>query len=268
MSWCRCGYSLRFVWAGLITLVCIGFLTTAAGLAAETPPWEELFVKANQAYPAGRFQEAVDGYRQLVQSGGGNGHLYYNLGNAYLRLNDLGRAILNYERAHLLIPRDADLDFNLRFARDQVKDAVAPSQGVIDRTFFWLNSLNLAELFWVFAVLNVLFWGCLLLRLFIRSEWTYYSLILLLVFWVITGLSLGLKWYQLKTDDRAVILQPEVSVLAGPDPQDTVLFKLHAGTMVQLERSEDGWALVRLPDKKRGWVKNDALEGIISGLVE
>ena len=247
----------------LITFACIGILVTAAVRAAETRSWEELFVKANQAYRADRFQEAVDGYRQLLQAVGGNGHLYYNLGNAYLRLNDLGRAILNYERAHLLMPRDADLNFNLLFARDQIKDAVVPSRGFIDRTFFWLNSLNLDELFWVFVVLNVLFWGCLLGRLFIRSEWTYYSLILLLVFWVITGLSFGLKWYQLKTDDRAVILQPELNVLAGPDIGDTILFKLHAGTMVQVERSEDGWALVRLPDKKRGWVKNDAMEGII-----
>jgi tetratricopeptide (TPR) repeat protein len=237
-------------------------------MTAETPPWEELFVKANQAYRADRFQEAVDGYQQLLQSGDENGHLYYNLGNAYLRLNDLGRAILNYERAHLLIPRDADLDFNLRFARDQLEDAVAPSRGFIGRTFFWLNSMNLDELSWVFAVLNVLFWGCLLAKLFIRSEWIYYGLILLLVFWGITGLSFGLKWYQLETDDRAVILQPELNVLAGPDPQDTILFKLHAGTMVQVERSEDGWALVRLPDKKRGWVENDSMEGIILDFVE
>jgi tetratricopeptide (TPR) repeat protein len=237
-------------------------------MTAETPPWEELFVKANQAYRADRFQEAVTGYQQLLQSGDENGHLYYNLGNAYLRLNDLGRAILNYERAHLLIPRDADLDFNLRFARDQIKDAVAPSQGFIDKTFIWLNSLNLDELFWIFAVLNVLFWGCLLGRLFIRSEWIYYGLILLLVFWVITGVSFGLKWYQLETDDRAVIVQPELNVLAGPDPQDTVLFKLHAGTMVQVGRSEDGWALVRLPDKKRGWVRSDAMESIILDFVE
>ena len=92
--------------------------------------------------------------------------------------------------------------------------------------------------------------------------------ILLLVFWVISGLSFGLKWYQLEADDRAVILEPELNVLAGPDLGDTVLFKLHAGTMVQVERSEDGWALVRLPDKKRGWVGNDAMEGIILNFVE
>jgi tetratricopeptide (TPR) repeat protein len=159
----------------LITLACIGILVTAAVRAAETQPWEELFVKANQAYRAERFQEAVDDYQQLLQAGGGNGHLYYNLGNAYLRLNDLGKAILNYERTHVLIPRNAELDFNLRFARDQIKDAVAPSRDFIDMAFFWFNSLNLDELFWAFAVLNVLFWGCLLGRLFIRSEWTYYA---------------------------------------------------------------------------------------------
>jgi len=54
-----------------------------------------------------------------------------------------------------------------------------------------------------------------------------------------------------------------LDVLAGPDNQDTVLFKLHAGTIVHVERSEDGWSLVRLPDKKRGWVRADTIESII-----
>lgn len=65
------------------------------------------------------------------------------------------------------------------------------------------------------------------------------------------------------TDDRAVILQPELKVLAGPDIQDTALFILHAGTVVQVDRLEDEWSLVRLPDKKRGWVRSEAIERII-----
>ena len=61
-----------------------------------------------------------------------------------------------------------------------------------------------------------------------------------------------------------MILQKEVNILAGPEVNDTVLFKLHEGTVVYQERSEDGWSLVRLPDKKRGWVKSKAI-GLISG---
>ena len=74
-----------------------------------------------------------------------------------------------------------------------------------------------------------------------------------------------MKWHQVGSDDRAVILQPEVSVLAGPESRDTVLFKLHEGTLVHLVRSEDAWSLIRLPDGKRGWLRSEALERIVAG---
>jgi tetratricopeptide (TPR) repeat protein len=240
----------------------LALFLVAGGIGAENQQGEQLFFRANEAYKAGRFQEAVDGYSRLIQSGHETGHLFYNLGNAYFRLNQLGWAILNYERARLLMPRDADLNFNLRYARDQMKDAVAESQGLMNTTFFWLNTFNLHELFWSFAVLNVVFWAILVTRLFMRPDWIFYPFLVVVILWFIAGFSFGLKWDQVHTDDRGVIVQEEISVLAGPDINDTVLFKLHAGTEVCLERSEEGWSLVSLPDKKRGWVKKEAVERI------
>lgn len=143
----------------LTILAVVAYSPLSSGGAAENQQWEEIFFGANQAYKKGRFSDAIDGYSQLLQSGQGSGHLYYNLGNTYFRLNDLGKAILNYERARLMLPRDSDLDFNFRYARDQLKDAVSESQRYMSIVFFWLDSLNLDELFWSFAVLNILFWG-------------------------------------------------------------------------------------------------------------
>lgn len=232
-------------------------------IALQTSESEELFFSSNQAYRQGRFQEAIDGYGQLIQSGHKEGNLYYNLGNAYFRMDQLGRAILNYERAHVLMPRDADLNFNLSHARDKTQDAVSESHDLVSMTFFWLKDLSLGELLWGFAILNLLFWTTLLIRLFFKFEWTYYASLMSLILWIIAGASFGLKWYELNTDDRAVILEQEVNILAGPDIRDTVLFKLHAGTIVHYERSEDGWSLISLPDKKRGWVKAVAIEPVI-----
>jgi tetratricopeptide (TPR) repeat protein len=250
----------RFVWLALMTLLAV--LLLGDGVWAENQQWEALFFRANEAYKAGRFQEAVNGYSQLIQSGHKSGPLFYNLGNAYFRQNQLGRAILNYERARLLMPRDADLNFNLRYACDQMRDAVAESQGLMNTTFFWLNTFNLHELFWSFAALNVVLWTFLVTRLFKRPDWMFYPFLIVLIAWFIAGFSFGLKWYQLYTDARGVVVQEETSVLAGPDINDTLLFKLHAGTEVCQERSEDGWSLVSLPDKKRGWVKKEAVERI------
>ena len=253
----------RFISLIIFSLATFCRLTTN-GLA-ENQPWDEVFFRANQAYQEGHLLEAIDGYHKLLNSGYVSGHLYYNLGNAYFRLNHIGRAILSYKRARLLIPRDADLNFNLQYALDQTLDVIPESRDIITMTFFWLRDLNMREVFWGFAILNTFFWGVLLIRLFLQPEWTFYISILFLIFWLIAGVSFGMKWHHMEKNDRAVILQKEVNVLAGPDIRDTVLFRLHEGAIVHHERSEDGWSLVRLPDEKRGWVQADAMERINPG---
>ena len=72
-----------------------------------------------------------------------------------------------------------------------------------------------------------------------------------------------LKWYAWANDNRAVILSEEVMVQAGPDSRDTLLFKLHAGTLVRVERTENDWTLLQLSKDKRGWAKSKHLEKII-----
>jgi hypothetical protein len=168
----------------------------------------------------------------------------------------------------ILMPRDADLNFNLRYALDQTQDAVTPPQNFIRQAFFWLGELTFDELLWGFGVLNLVFWSMLVLRLVVRPEWSYYVLIILLIFWLVTGASLGMKWHQLGTDQRAVILSGEVNVLAGPDENDTVLFKLHEGTIVRQERVEADWSLIRLSGDKRGWINSEAIEQIQGKTIE
>ncbi|MDY6952569.1 MAG: tetratricopeptide repeat protein [Thermodesulfobacteriota bacterium] len=249
-----------------LSWVSLGLVATVLLLTfpseAKTNGWEELFFKANQAYKEGRFHEAVDGYGRLLDSGHKNGQIYYNLGNAHFRLNRIGQAILNYERAYILMPRDADLNFNLGFARDQTQDAISQPKGFMETTFFWLHTMTLHELSWGFVVVNLFFWAVLLVRLFRPSEWTFYASLILLVLWLLAGASFGVKYFQEQTDDRAVILAEEADVLAGPATEDTLLFKLHEGAIVLLERSEDGWSLVSLSDNKRGWVQKKGLEKI------
>lgn len=250
----------KFVWLNIVSVVIL--LQSVVGVAAENKGLEALFSRANQAYGETRFQQAADGYQQLIQAGYENGVLFYNLGNAFFRLNQIGRAILNYERARFFIPRDGDLNFNLRYAHLLVEDIIPESQGFESVKLFWLASMKLEELFWGFAVLNLFFWAILLLRLYLRADWNFYLLLVFLVFWFIVGLSFGIKWYQVETDDRAVILDQAVNVLAGPDAKDTLLFKLHDGTIVNHERTEEGWHLISLSDEKRGWVKAEAIERI------
>src|SRR5919197_1709802 len=72
------------------------------------------FTKATQEYAQGHFKEAISGYEALVRAGQLSANLFYDLGNAYFRTGDFGRAILNYERALALEPHHPEAQANLR----------------------------------------------------------------------------------------------------------------------------------------------------------
>jgi hypothetical protein len=224
---------------------------------------DEAFFRANQDFRDGRYAEAARGYGELVAFGQAGGHVYYNLGNAMLKMNRPGLAILNYERAMILIPRDADLAFNLSMALDRRTNGVAPPGHTLSPVLFWLQSFNLAELFWAFAAFHAILFASLLLRLFRRSDWSYYLLMVCIFAWFAGALSFGLKYYQTASDHRAVVVSKTADALAGPEAGDTVLFRLHEGTFVTRERAESDRVLVSLPDGKRGWMKAHDVEGIV-----
>ena len=224
---------------------------------------QEDFFEANRAYKNDQFQGAIDGYLKLIENGFKNGHIYYNLGNAYFRIGDLGRAILFFERARLLIPRDDDLIFNLSHARNQAVDMISDFQTFPLHEFLGLDSLNLYEAFFAFTILNSFFFFILGTRLYKKTEWSYYLSVFLVLFIGIGGCALALKWYGCTFDNRAVVLSDEVEVRAGPDPGDTALFKIHEGTVLHHERSEGDWVLLHLSKDKRGWAESKQLERII-----
>jgi tetratricopeptide (TPR) repeat protein len=227
-------------------------------------PAVEQFFEANQAYKNNQFQLAAEGYLRLIEAGFENGHLYYNLGNTYFRLGELGKAVLYYERAALLIPRDDDLAFNLSNARNQTQDDVPYPEVSSINTFLGLDSINLYEALFAFTLLYIIFFSILCFRLFKKPEWLYYLSIFLAIMISVGAVAFVLKWYGTVNDNRAVVLVKELEVRAGPDTKDTLLFKIHEGTIVHYDRVEDGWVLMRLSKDKRGWVRDNQLERILS----
>lgn len=249
----------RFIKCVLIlSFVLLGISSTYASNA------EEDFFKANQAYRNGDYTDAVRLYSLLADNKYPSPHVLYDLGNACFRLGDKGNAILNYERARIFLPRDADLNFNLGYVRDRIQDAAEPPGPPLGTAFFWLNSMSPNEAFFLFVMANLLFFAALILKIFVKEEWAFVLLIILLVAWLGAGISFGVKCYQAAYDDRAVIISKEASVLAGPDPKDTELFRLHAGTIVRTEKNESGWSLIRITGDKRGWIPNSSV-GMIKG---
>jgi len=212
-----------------------------------------LFFEANKAYEQENYKDAALKYNGIVQKGFATGDLYYNLGNCYLRMDETGRAILYYEKAKKLLPRDADLDFNLRYARDQISDKAEDKKDF--SMLHWLRDFTLSELFWFFIYVNLFFWSSLIIRKWIYTEWSYYMMVACLIIWILSGASLSAKYYNIINDKRAVVVSSETIVRAGPDKKDTELFKLHSGTIVTCERTDSHWSLIQFTDNKRGWTE-------------
>ncbi len=217
----------------------------------------EVFVNANAAYEANRFEEAASLYQKIIDNGYESGHLHYNLGNALLRNGELGSAIASYRRSLKLMPRDQDVMANLDFARKSTKDATAPPvPSAVQKTlFFWHYGLSRAELGTLFAGLNGLFWGVLLLRIFRRgSEILRWSTFTLLILVLVTGGSLALR--HLRPEQVAVVIPQEIDVRSGTSDNALVLFKLHAGTEVRVvDRREDALRIELSEDNQGGWIE-------------
>jgi len=218
------------------------------------------FVQANEAYANGDYHKAIEQYQWVIQKGYPTGSLYFNLGNCYYRLDQTGWAILYYERALRYIPDDPDLLFNLKHARSQVEDQPEKKTSIPLKST--LNRFHLSELFWFMMICHVGFWGILIVRRFHRSEWSYYTFVVLCIIWAISLVSFSVKWYDLNYDNRGIVVASKSVVRAGPDERETALFELHAGSIVQCERHEGDWRLIQFASGKRGWAKKDNIEPV------
>jgi hypothetical protein len=215
----------------------------------------ELLVLANEDYLEGRYEEAARGYEAILARDSRNGHIFYNLGNCCIRLGLVGKAVLNYRKALLLLPRDGDLKANLLYARSLCQDRTEEKPATLWRTLaFWYHAMNLRGLFIAFCVLNLLFWAALFVRLFRDSEWIRWAIALSLILCVLMGVSTYLKYRETFRNPDGVVLEEEAPVRAGFSHKDTVLFVLHEGTEFRILSREKGWWKIELPDGKKGWI--------------
>jgi hypothetical protein len=219
-----------------------------------------LLFRANQAYLEDRYEEAAALYETIVEQGHLNGHVFFNLGNTYIRLGELGKAILNYKKAIVLLPRDGDLKANFQYARSLARDRIEGASPSLWNTLaFWYFGMNLWELLIAFALFNLLFWASALFNLYRESEWAKWGLWLSLLLTLVLGISAGLKYRETFQNAGGVLLEDEAPVRAGFSRNDTTLFVLHEGAEFTLLDEEQGWWKITLADGKKGWVTSESV---------
>lgn len=219
-----------------------------------------LFVDAVRDYKAGEFQAAAKQFETIASTGVKNPDLFYNTGNAYLKSNNLGRAILWYERAKRLAPGDPDLDFNLAHAQSLVKDKTDKSFSLFDVLFFWQGMISLKWLQFLSIGSSVFFFAWAGIRKFRQKNiFSGFGIVAFVLFSVLT-LVVGLEAYRLNSDARAVILDDQVAVRSGTMESATVLFELHEGTRVRVLEKKKSYMKIRFAKGKVGWVSTKEAE--------
>ncbi|MEO5717775.1 MAG: tetratricopeptide repeat protein [Chthoniobacterales bacterium] len=236
-------------------------LTTAA-LAAPAAPVnaETTLAKANADYAAGKFPTAITAYETLVQSRQWNPTLFYDLGNAYFRKGDSGRAILNYERALALDSNHAEARANLQLVRDQAR-ALELAPGWLESR---LGFLTRDQYTWLAAVA---FWiaAAIFCGLYFARRRAVVWIFALVLSGAISAAA-AFAVYQLETgsagDNLAIVTKKNIQArLATAESAGTVLL-LPAGSEIKILSTRGEWSYAALPNDLRGWIPAQSAERV------
>ena len=224
--------------------------------------------QADSLYAAEHYQEAAKQYEALLKQGVSS-DLYYNLGNCYYRMDDMTRAVLNYERAQLLSPGDRDVRINLQMARSKTIDKIVPESEMFFVT--WYHSLvNLMSVDgWARMSLVSLIVAIILALAYLFSDliWLrkvgFFTGLLFLVVFVLSNLFAYQQKQALVFRSGAIIIRSAVNVKSTPAHNGTDLFILHEGTKVTItDNTMKEWREIRVADGKEGWLPTKDLEVI------
>ncbi|MCF8217489.1 MAG: tetratricopeptide repeat protein [Bacteroidales bacterium] len=249
----------------LTLTISIVFLQIGLLFANSNP---ELIEEANEAYNAGNYDIAIAKYDRILDSVKESAELYYNLGNAYFKNDQLAPAILNYERAKQLEPFNERINHNLEFAKQQQKDAIEKLP-VMFYVRWWHKLTKLFPLkTWATLSIILIFISSLLWALFISSRSVskrkafFWPAIVTAILFVFT-LFISLRNYNhIREDKSAIIFENVVTGKSSPSKDSENLFIIHEGLKVHILNKVGEWYEVRLPDGTVGWIHKSNMKVI------
>ena len=223
---------------------------------------------ADDEYAKGNYQQAIKDYKEILKAGVSS-EIYYNLGNAYYRTDNITQALLAYERALQLSPGDNDIRFNLQYARSKTIDKITPETEMFFVT--WYNSLvNFTSVDrWANTAIVSIVMALLLILVFLfapqmwaRKSGFYGSAVFLLLF-AFANLFAFQQKHELETKQGAIVIAPTVNVKKTPAASGTDVFVIHEGTRVDItDRGMKQWRGIKLADGREGWLKTSQIEEI------
>lgn len=220
------------------------------------------FSEANEMYRQNDYKKAIEIYKSILEKGYENSELYYNLGNAYYKLNKPAPSIFYYEKALQINSTNEDAKINLQFAKKMCVDVIEPLpdgfwDGFMKKMMFYFSKDFLAINCVAFSFLFALFFG---LFYFSRKRLFFgISLIALFLFLIGFLISLQQDFYQ-KNNKFAIVFAEKVNVQDAPNEHSSTVFELHEGTKVQILDAVADWKKIKIADGQVGWMDKKALK--------
>jgi len=228
-------------------------------LHAQTP--QQIFAEANEAYKNDDYKKAIQLNESLVTKGKKTATVYYNLANAYFKNGNLGKAILNYERAGYLAPTDEDVKHNLSFARTKAIDKIQVVES-FDINGYIKNLLShFSSRTWALVSIGLLwlaFIGFLVYLFYANHRGK--GFFVGVSFLIFSGFFLIAAQKQAAVERKcgyAIVTQESIYVKSAPDDSSTDIFQLHEGTKVQVLDRVDEFIKIKIVDGRVGWINRD-----------
>lgn len=245
----------NFIWIAL--WVCFTTLSIAQP--------ENNFDKANIEYRNGNYAEAAKTYEAILDKGKHSADLYFNLGNAYFKLNKLGPSIYYYEKGLQLAPKNKDIQSNLQHAKQATVDEIATKQeDGINRFFNNIVKSFSSNIWAILAVVSSILAASLFLLYYftrkpsLKRVWFISSLVFVLG--VLFTISMAYTSLSLANTNYAIVWEEEIEVRDGPTRNSSHIYYLHEGTKVSIIYEEDNWARIVLADGNEGWVQTQQIK--------
>ena len=192
-----------------------------------------------------------------------NADLYYNIGNCYFRLNEIGRSILYFKKAIKVRSDHQAARRNLEYALTFTKDKQNSESNNVIRSFwqkaFDSLSINILAIITLIIFILIILLICYMIIHFRNREKTvpiFITTILVFIFTAFLIVSF-LKWQEFHNTDEAVLLSTSAIGYSGPGQDFTRVFTIHEGMIFTVERNEGDWSLIKLENGLGGWIKND-----------
>ncbi|TPN84058.1 tetratricopeptide repeat protein [Aquimarina algicola] len=221
---------------------------------------DEAFQRGNALYNQEKYQEAIDSYMSILDQGKESVSLYYNLGNAHYKLNNVGPSIFYFEKALELKPNDEDVKNNLGFAQKATIDAIDEiPEGFVSRIMNnFTNMFSFDRWAWI-SVLCVLLFVVLFITYYSAQASSkkrfFFVISMVLLLFGLFSILFAFKQYNFVVNNQyAIVFAKETEIKSAPNLRSEEVFMLHEGTKVKVTETVNDWKKIKLADGKIGWI--------------